>query len=351
MTLEILVLLLVAATLVIAGTSLYSVRRLKGRISEIEDAPAIAGSIGHSVPLQKVAMVVNPSKLGASDAILAVKAACAGVGFSEPLILETTVEDPGHAMTVEALEKGCTLVIAAGGDGTVREVAEVLAGTGATMALLPLGTGNLLARNLDFNVEDMDNALRVALHGRSRSIDAVRIVLERTDGSTGENVFLVMAGIGFDADMMSDTNDDLKAKVGPLAYAEAGMRHLPGQRRNVTISIDDGPEQTRKIRSVIVANCGKLQGGLDLVPDAVVDDGKLDLVVMSPRSVVGWVWIAAKTALRHRRGIPVIDYYQARKVRISAADPISSQLDGDTTGDVTALTVEVLPKALSIRVP
>jgi len=351
MTLEILALILVAAALVIAGVSLFSVRKLRGRVADIEEAPVVAGSIGHDAPPQTVAMIVNPSKTGAGDAVLAIKAACSGSGFREPLILETTVEDPGHAMTLEALEKGCDVVIAAGGDGTVREVAEVLAGTEATMALLPLGTGNLLARNLDFDVENMENAVRIALHGTHRSIDAAQIVLERTDGSTEEHVFLVMAGIGFDADMMNDTNDELKAKVGPLAYAEAGMRHLPGKRRNVVISIDDGPEQTRKIRSVIFANCGKLQGGLDLVPDALVDDGKLDIVVMSPRSVAGWAWIAAKTALRHRGGIPVIDYYQARKVRMSAPEPISSQLDGDTTGNVAALTVKVLPKALRIRVP
>ena len=348
MPLEILALILVAAALVIAGVSLYSVRKLKTRLVVIEEAPVVARSLEAA---KKVALIVNPSKAGAEAAMAAVRAACVEAGFGDPLIYETTVEDPGHSMAVEALEQKCDIVIVAGGDGTLREAAEVLADTDAIMGVLPLGTGNLLARNLDFNVDDVEGAVRTALHGRIRAIDAAKIVLERADGTTEDHVFLVMAGIGFDADMMNDTNEDLKAKLGPLAYAEAGMRHLPGRRRTVMLSLDDGPEQQRKIRSVIFANCGRLQGGFDLVPDAVLDDGKLDIVVMSPQSVAGWAWIAAKTALRHRGAIPVIDYYQARKVRMSVPEPISSQLDGDTTGDVVAMTVQILPQALRLRVP
>jgi len=102
---------------------------------------------------------------------------------------------------------------------------------------------------------------------------------------------------------------------------------------------------------VVFANCGKLQAGLDFVPDARVDDGLLDIVVMSPGSIGGWMRIAAKTAFRHRGSIPVIEYYQARKVRLSVPEPISAQLDGDPAGTLRALTVWILPRALQVRVP
>ncbi|MEE1621419.1 diacylglycerol/lipid kinase family protein [Zafaria sp. Z1313] len=348
MPLEILALVLVAAALVIALVSLWSVRKLKSRIAHIEDAPVVARSLTEQ---HKVGVVLNPSKNDAERALALLRSVCADSGLEEPLVFETTVEDPGHAMAVDALAAGCTLVVAAGGDGTVREVAEVLAGKDAVMGLLPLGTGNLLARNLDFDVEDLPAAVATALGGAPRDIDAVAITLEGADGSLEEHVFLVIAGIGFDADIMNDTNAELKAKVGHMAYAEAAMRHLPGQRSTVQISLDGGPLQSRKVRSVMIANCGKLQGGVELVPDARVDDGLLDVVVMSPRSVAGWLWIAAKTALRSRRRIPIVDYYQARAVRIVLPEPIGSQLDGDTTGEVVALQAQVRPKALRIRVP
>ncbi len=348
MGLEYLSLILVVVALLIAAASLVSVGRLRVKVRGIASTPLVSDALANT---SRTALVINPSKQAADETRSALLLAWASAGLDEPMVLETTVDDPGYGMARQALEAGCEVVVAAGGDGTIRAVGEVLAGTGASMGIIPLGTGNLLARNLGFNVDDLGSCVHTALQGRTRAIDAAQIELERADGSSDTNVFLVMAGVGTDAEMMADTRDDLKAMVGPLAYAEAGMRHLPGKRRPVTITLDDGEPMDRKIRSLIFANAGKLQAGLDFVPDAKLDDGLLDLVVMSPRSAVGWAWIAAKTALRHRRAIPVIEYFQAGKIRIVADEDIGSQLDGDTTGEIRAVTVTVLPLALKIRVP
>ena len=115
------------------------------------------------------------------------------------------------------------------------------------------------------------------------------------------------------------------------------------------VSIDDGPAQPRKVRSILFANCGKLPAGIDFIPTAEIDDGELDIVVLSPRSVAGWLWIAAKTLVRHNAPIPVIEYHRGRKVRITTQEPMGSQLDGDPTGPVTSLTVEVKPRSLAVR--
>ncbi|WP_417235479.1 diacylglycerol/lipid kinase family protein [Arthrobacter sp.] len=348
MTIEYLSLILVVVALLIAAASLVAVGRLRVKVHGIASTPVVSDALAST---SRTAVVINPSKPDADSTRSALLLAWASAGLDEPLVLETTVEDPGYGMARQALDGGCEIVIAAGGDGTVRAVGEVLTGTRASLGILPLGTGNLLARNLGFDVEDLGACVHTALQGRTRGIDAARIELERADGTTDTNIFLVMAGIGTDAEMMADTRDDLKAMVGPLAYAEAGMRHLPGKRRPVTITLDDGEPLERNIRSVIFANAGKLQAGLDFVPDAKVDDGVLDLVVMSPRSAVGWAWIAAKTALRHRRAIPVIEYFQAKRIRIEAQEDIGSQLDGDTTGEIRAVTVTTVPLGLRVRVP
>ena len=163
------------------------------------------------------AVVVNPAKAVGADLRGALVRLCETQGWAEPLWLETTVEDPGEGQAREALEAGADVVIAAGGDGTVRCVAEVLAGTGIPLGLVPLGTGNLLARNLGVNITDPVSAAFDVLNGTERTVDVVKAKLDHSDD---EQVFLVMAGLGYDAAIMADTVDALKDRMGWLAYVK-----------------------------------------------------------------------------------------------------------------------------------
>ncbi len=320
------------------------VRRRRRRL--ITAAIPVTSSRG----LQRVAFVVNPIKFNADRARAIVAEECRTAGWDPPVILETTIEDPGYSQARQALELRCDVVLVGGGDGTVRVVAQELAHTGTPMGVIPLGTGNLLARNLDQQVAALQHNIRKALHGSERQIDVGRIALEnRETGARSTHAFLVIGGIGLDAKVVSETRDNLKRSVGWLAYSESGLRNLPGRRRKISISIDDGPEQTRKVRSVLFVNCGKLPGGVDFIPNAVLDDGTLDIVIMSPRTAFGWAWMAGKVMLRHPRPIPVMELQTARKVRISVPEPMDTQLDGDPTGAVTSLTVQVEPGALLVR--
>ena len=301
---------------------------------------------------QRVAMIVNPVKVLAPDAKELLAAACTLAGWDPPLILETTVESPGYLQALAALESGADVVIAAGGDGTVREVARAVAHSGAALGLVPLGTGNLLARNLDISVADLSGNIRNALHGNVRQIDMATIAL--SDAATGlrsRNAFLVMGGIGLDAEVIAATRDELKKRVGWLAYSEAGVRLLPGRRTRMTVSLDDGPAESLKVHSVLVANTGRLPAGIDFIPDAVVDDGLLDIIIMSPRSVLGWAWVAGKVMTRYPKDLPVIRHHRARKVTVSVAEPTQTQLDGDLTGPATTVSFQVDPGALQVRVP
>lgn len=301
---------------------------------------------------QRVAVVINPIKVQAPAARVLLAEACELAGWDPPLVLETTRESPGFEQARRAVQLGADVVVAAGGDGTVREVARALANTPAALGLLPLGTGNLLARNLGLPVLDLQAAVSTALHGQERSIDMGTMTQENSvTGESSSSAFLVMGGIGLDAEVLAATRDDLKERVGWMAYSEAGVRLLPGRRTKMSISLDGEPPRVRKVRSILFANIGRLPAGIDFIPEARMDDGLLDVVVMSPRSLAGWLWLAGKVVTKYPKDLPVIDHRRARTVEISVGQPTRTQLDGDVTGTATSVRVEVNPLALLIRSP
>jgi diacylglycerol kinase family enzyme len=277
--------------------------------------------------------------------------ACLDHGWAEPLWLETTPDDTGHGQTLEALEAGVDLICPLGGDGTVREVAQVVVGSGVPVGLLPGGTGNLLARTLALPIDDLDAALRVALTGSVRRVDVGRVAFDASgeDERPRERVFLVMAGLGFDAAMMEGAPERLKAKVGWLAYAVSGLRNLRGPDVRVRVTVDDEPSFRRRVRTVLVGNSGTLTGGIVLMPEAEVDDGWLDAVAMSPKGVLGWAGVAARVLTRggHAR----VEHLRCRRLEVLTDRPQQAQLDGDTVGLVRAMRVRVDPGALLVQMP
>jgi diacylglycerol kinase (ATP) len=340
--------LIIAGALAFAFSSWWGVRSLKAlhTRSAVREDP-------HSPRdgEQRVAVILNPIKARAHEARAAIQKVCSEAGWQPPRFFETTVEDPGYSQVKAALEDGADVVVVGGGDGTVRVVAEALAHTGVAMGLIPLGTGNLLARNVDLDVNDLHANVRTALFGHQRFIDTALLDMENSrTGHSARHAFLVMAGIGMDAEVVGDTKADLKRALGWLAYTEAGFRHLLGKRKKVSISLDDQPEQSRNIRSVLFANCGLIPGGIDFIPLAMIDDGVLDVVVMSPRSAVGWLAMYGKIMFKHKRNIPAMTSYRSGKVVLRCAEPMPAQLDGDLCGEATKVTVRVEPRSLLVRV-
>lgn len=340
--------LLIAGGVAFAATSWWGVRRLRALHirSAVQEDPHDPG-----VGKQRVAVIINPIKNRSHEARALIQRACLSAGWDEPTFFETTALDPGHSQAKAALDSGADLVLVGGGDGTVRVVAETLAHSGVAMGLIPLGTGNLLARNVDLDVHDLYGSVTTALFGRQRFIDTATITIENSQtGKSSSHAFLVIAGIGLDAEVLADTNDGLKKRVGWLAYTEAGVRHLPGRRKRVRISLDGETGQSRKIRSVLFANCGLIPGGIDFLPQAMVDDGMLDVVVMSPRSIIGWLAMYGKIVLRSAGSLPFMTVYRSRSISIECAEPMPVQLDGDTAGQATRVAVEVAPRSLLVRV-
>lgn len=359
------ILLIIAAVLVVAAAILVVVGIRRFRSTPPNHGTANGASPGDDGP-QQVALIINPVKTHSRLARELVVAKCVAAGWPQPRVYETSKEDPGTAQARSAIEDGASLILVGGGDGTVRLVAEVLTGLDAVdhthvpadrarpsrvpLGLIPLGTGNLLARNLEMDVDNLGANVDTALFGYQRWIDTGSMEVF-DDDVPSRHTFLVMAGIGFDAKMVSDTRDDLKKNVGWLAYGESGFRHLPGHRTRVTLALDDRAEEQRKIRSVLFGNCGKLPGGIDFIPGALLDDGELDVVVMSPRSAFGWVLMLGKVVFRHRRSLPILDYDRAKTIGLRCQEPLETQADGDPTGPATSVSVTVAPRSLLVRVP
>lgn len=318
----------------------------------------------------RAAVIFNPTKQGVEALRTAIEVAERRQNFAPSLWIETTEDDPGKGMAREALEAGVDLVIAAGGDGTVRSVAASLRDSGMPLGLVPLGTGNLFARNIDIPVNDQADAVVVAFSGMDRAVDVIVADITRADGSDETHVSLVMSGIGIDAAMISNTNDDLKKRVGWLAYVDAGLRAIPASKPyRVTHRVDRGRHHRSKVSSILVANLGYLPGNIELIPDAEIDDGRLDVAVLQPRNLLGWLLIWRKITWENRvlrksaLGRQFLDltggnkrreivYLRGRSVELQIdGAPEEFEIDGDEFGLVVAARFTVDPAALIVRVP
>ncbi|QWW19500.1 NAD(+)/NADH kinase [Schaalia sp. 19OD2882] len=223
----------VASTIAGAWWALH-LRSQRETIRQALLEPARADHPDRGVPRPWV--IVNPSKFDGpedfADFRRHMEAAAREVGVHHIHWRETTVEDPGTGQARKAIDEGASIVIAAGGDGTVRAVAAALAGTGVRMGVLPNGTGNLFARNVGIPVDDHDKALRIALGAGHRSVDLGWL---RVDNAPDEHAFLVIAGIGFDGRTMADTDSNLKKSMGWAAYVVAAMGALEEERMSARL--------------------------------------------------------------------------------------------------------------------
>ncbi len=266
--------------------------------------------------------------------------------WEPPMWLETSAEDPGRSMAAKAVEESVDLVIAAGGDGTVRIIADGLANSGIPMGVVPAGTGNLLAHSLELPLNEPD-AIEVALQTHTRVIDLIKLTV---DDRPSEH-FAVMAGTGMDAMIMDETNENLKNVVGPGAYFLAAAKALGRLPIDMAIALDSGRPRRRRAMICVIANIGTLTGGIALLPLAKADDGRLDVYVASPNRFTHWVRVVARLFTFRRRADDRVDEWQGTQVQVRLSHPDSYQLDGDVAeGECRTLTAEIAPGALVVCV-
>ena len=239
------------------------------------------------------AFIVNPSKPQAEARRLHIQRFCEAKGLNRIRFYDTQLDKDGRVCALEALEDGADVVIAVGGDGTVRTVASAVSGTGHALGIIPIGTGNLFARNMGVPVDDIDAALTVATSHGSRLVDMGRLTLLDHPEDDHGHAFLIIAGIGFDAAMIDDTNPELKANISWLAYFVGGVKNLfaPKFRGTLTVTSADGSTHTIKnldFRTVMAGNCGQIPM-FSLMPAASYDDGLLDFeIIDTTGGILGW---------------------------------------------------------------
>jgi len=291
-------------------------------------------------PVRRAAVVIHPGKHDDLDGFrAAVGKAMSDLGWAEPLWLETRPDDTGERLAQEAVRSGVDLVLASGGDGTITACVSGVAGSGVPLGVLPCGTGNLLARNLGLPLS-LDEALAVALTGSDRRLDV---------GAANGRPFVVMAGIGFDAEMLDGADERLKSRVGWAAYVLSALRHLRERPVRMAVRADGGPPQRRWASSVIVGNVGSLQGNVRLLPDAVPDDGILDVAVLAASGWTGWLRLAADVLLRRKTGR--VAHLTCRELTVQAGRARPWEVDGEVAGTTRQLRVTLEPGCLLVRVP
>jgi len=313
------------------------------------------------------ALVYNPVKVDGADLRSAVIAASHRAGWSSPMLLETTIEDPGQGATRAALDAGAAVVLVAGGDGTVRAVSEAIARTGTPLTIIPSGTGNLLARNLQLPLSEPERMIRAAFTGQRRAVDIGFASVKRADGSVEEHAFVVMAGIGLDAAMIRNTRDELKKSFGWVAYIDGAARSLTTVSPfRVMFQVDDEHILTTRAHSVLWANCGQLPAGIQLLPEASIDDGLLDVAIFRPRSWWGWlavwrtVWwqnsVLGRTRTGRRviamsRGSKAVKFLQGARMDAAVSSPQPIEFDGDELGEAVGLDGRIEQGGLVVMVP
>jgi diacylglycerol kinase family enzyme len=330
---------------------------------------------------KRAALIFNPVKVDGPALCALVERHSAEAGWQPPLLLETSVEDPGQATTRQALDENVDAVLVAGGDGTVRAVSEAIRGSGVPLTIVPSGTGNLLARNLRLPLDGQEDAVAGAFDGDTVEVDICVAAIRRPDGHIEEHAFVVMAGMGLDAAMIANTKPELKKSVGWVAYVDGAARSLAGAepfritfevvknpiRRGQTQAIPTSARlHTAKVQSILFANCGELPGGISLIPDGSVLDGELDVALMQPTGPFGWlgvwrkVWWDNSVLRRTRAGRAVLErrgrdasVRYLRGIAAEAATPMPQevQLDGDEFGEATRVSCRIEKGNLLVNVP
>lgn len=288
-----------------------------------------------------VVFIINPARVRDLGGFRRRCQRAAAASGWEPAFAETAPDDCGLAGARGAVAAGARLVFSAGGDGTVRACAQALAGTQVPLAILPMGTANLAARALG-----VPSRLAAAL-ATGFGPDERRIDLAAADGMT----FAAMAGIGLDAAVVSATPRLFKAGFGWLAYAGTGVTRLHGRASPFTVRLDGGEPLVIRARSVVAGNAGLLPGGFALLPAARLDDGVLDVGILAPSDLIGWLRVGHRVLTGSSHDDQHLTRHRARRIEITADTDLPREVDGEVITPGRTLTITLNRSALTVRVP
>ncbi len=262
-------------------------------------------------------------------------------GVADPLWYEVAKSRQAPKRAHHALAQGAELIFVWGGDGTVQRCIDAVAGTDAVLAILPAGTANLLAANLDIPA-DLTEAVRIGLKGERRRLDT---------GSVNGERFAVMAGAGFDARMIKEAGRGRKGRFGRAAYLYAGARNLTARRVKAVVDVDGSRFFSGRISCVLVGNVAKVLGGIEVFDGAQPDDGLLEFGLVTAKNPVEWARALARVAQVRAGQSPFIAVTRGKQFRIRLGRSWPYELDGSARTEVKKMRVKVHPGSVTICVP
>lgn len=290
--------------------------------------------------MTSIAVLANTQKVNGKK-LRGLKNALRSAGFDHT---EFLLFDKGSAATKagrKALKHGADVVIACGGDGTVRAAAQALVGSEAALAVLPTGTANLFASAMSIT-DDPNELVQLIISGHRRTIDT---------GTCNGLTFNVMAGTGFDAAMI-DAADERKDRLGMLAYLRAGAKEAKNREAfDLSVEVDGDTVFEGPASCVLVGNIGTLKGGVEAFPDASPTDGMLDLAVITATGLRDWASLMY-SAVRGRQQLSGhADMWQGTSFSIRTDVKHRFELDGGVKGTAKRFDFEVVPQSLVVCAP
>jgi diacylglycerol kinase (ATP) len=262
-------------------------------------------------------------------------------GVVDPLWIEVPKSRYVPKQVTRALAEGAELLFAWGGDGTVQRCIDALAGSDTALAILPAGTANLLATNLDIP-QDIEQAVAIGLRGGRHQIDVGCFDGER---------FAVMAGVGFDASMIQQADGTLKDRLGRVAYIWTGSQNLRAKPFRAKIKVDGAPWYAGDASCILVGNVGRLFGGIEVFEDARPDDGRFEIGIVNAEGIADWVRTLARTAVGQAERSPLVQATTATKIKVKLSRKMLYELDGGDRSKVKSFKVSVQPGAVTLCLP
>jgi len=262
-------------------------------------------------------------------------------GQTRPLWYEVAGSRKARKAVRRAVGKGATLLFVWGGDGMVQRCIDAIRGLDVAIAILPAGTGNLLATDLGIP-KDIQKAVDIGLHGERRKLDVGTVNGER---------FAAMAGSGFDATMIRDTSDAAKRELGRLAYFRSSLRAIRARSVRMKIRVDGAKWFNGKASCALIGNIGRVTGGVPVFGDASPFDGQLDVAVVTARTVWQWLrvlWVVIKGG---DVGCELFERTRAKKIDIKLRSARRYELDGSTRPRARRLKVRIEAAAVTVCVP
>ncbi|MFD1060871.1 diacylglycerol/lipid kinase family protein [Scardovia wiggsiae] len=312
------------------------------------------------------AFIINPSKPQARATRAYIERYCESHGITNEIFIDTKLDKDGYVCAKEALERyNADVVIACGGDGTVRTAASAMSGTTHAFGIIPIGTGNLFARNMGIPVDNIEAAMTIATSHGSRRVDMGRMALLDSDDPGHKHGFLIIAGVGFDAQMIDDTDPNLKKSISWFAYFWGAFKHLFGSRNCGTVILTEADGTMHEMRgetfrTFMAGNCGRIPG-FTLMPDARYNDGILDFeTIDTTHGLWGWfnllVDVIHQTLTRRSEQSPIsqkskVRQYQGSSAEIMLDKPVLAEVDGDILEKTQHIRFTVDHNSLIVRAP